>query len=140
MFEIIPFGRREINLFNKVFDDFGKNFFPAQQAQGGFRTDVSEQDDRFLLEAELPGFGKEDISIDVSEGVLTISAEHKEETEEDKKDYVYRERRYGSYKRSFDLSGIDADAITGEYKNGVLEINLPKEKEEEAKTRKIELN
>ena len=139
MFEIIPFGRRDMNLF-KVFDDFEKNIFSMRSASGGLRTDVSEQEDRFLLEAELPGFNKEDISIDVSEGVLTISAVTKEEVEEDKKDYVYRERKYGSYKRSFDLSGIDADAITGEYKNGVLEITLPKEKEQEVKTRKIELN
>jgi len=143
MFEIIPFGRRDRDLF-KMFDEFEKSFFGHQPSVSAtavsFRTDVSDKGDSYLLEAELPGFNKEDIAVDVSEGVLTISANRSSEKEDSGKDYVYRERRCGSFKRSFDLSGIDAEGISGEYKDGVLALKLPKEKEQKPESRRIELN
>ena len=128
MFGMIPFDRRDDNLFD-LFDNFEKKFFGNTNASlPAFRTDIRDQGDKFLLEAELPGFQKEDISLDVKDGILTIKAEHKENKDEkdDKGNYVRRERRYGSFTRSFDVSGIDEGAITAAYNNGILELNLPK--------------
>ena len=86
---------------------FGDPFFSdATTAVAAFGTDVTDEGDFYKLTADLPGFKKDDIQIDVDNGILTISAERNEETEDqDKKGrYIRRERTYGSYKRSFDLS------------------------------------
>ena len=128
MFGMIPFDRRDDNLFD-VFDNFEKKFFGNTNASlPAFRTDIRDQGDKFLLEAELPGFQNEDISLELKEGILTIKAEHKEnqDQKDDKGNYIRRERRYGSFSRTFDVSGIDENAITAVYNNGILELTLPK--------------
>lgn len=73
MFGMLPFERHEDNFFD-VFDNFERKFFGNSSANlPAFRTDIKDADDRFVLEAELPGFDKEDISLDVKDGILTIS-------------------------------------------------------------------
>lgn len=102
---------RDDNLFD-LFDNFEKKFFGNTNASlPAFRTDIRDQGDKFLLEAELPGFQKEDISLELKEGILTIKAEHKEnqDQKDDKGNYIRRERRYGSFSRTFDVSGIDEE-------------------------------
>ena len=139
MFGMIPFDRRDDNLFD-VFDNFEKKFFGNTTAKlPAFRTDIRDQGDKFLLEAELPGFNKEDISLELKDGILTIKAEHKENNDQtdDKGQYLRRERRYGSFARSFDVSGIDETGITAAYENGVLALTLPKAKPVEPETRRI---
>lgn len=111
MFGMIPFERHDDNMFD-MFDNFQKKFFNDSNAKlPAFRTDIRDQGDKFLLEAELPGFQKEEISLELKEGILTIRAEHKESEEEQAKkgEYVRRERRYGSFARTFDVSGIDRE-------------------------------
>ena len=107
MYSLIPFSRT--NSLNNLFDDFERSFFPAEHRQmPAFRTDIKDEGDHYLMEAELPGFNKEDIDLDVKDGMLTVSAHH-EETVENKDDagkYICRERRSGSYSRSFDITGI----------------------------------
>ena len=128
MFGMVPFERHEDNFFD-VFDNFERKFFGNSSANlPAFRTDIKDADDKFVLEAELPGFDKEDISLDVKDGILTISAQHKEEKEDkdEKGQYIRRERRYGCFTRSFDITGIDETAITAAYKSGILELTLPK--------------
>lgn len=126
MFEMMPFGRQEHNLFNYL-DHMEKSFFGGlNDTVSQFRTDVLDKGDKYVLEAELPGFKKEDIHIDLNGDTLTIRAEHTEEKEEKEKEYVRRERKYGSYSRSFDVSGIQADKIGASYKDGILELELPK--------------
>lgn len=126
MFEMMPFGRQERNLFNYL-DNMEKNFFGGlNDSVSQFRTDVLDKGDKYVLEAELPGFQKEDIHIDLSGDTLTIHAEHSEEKEEKKHQYVRRERKFGSYSRSFDVSGIQADKIGASYKDGILSLELPK--------------
>ena len=129
MFGMIPFDRRDDNLFD-VFDNFTKNLFGTSNADlPAFRTDIRDQGDKFLLEAELPGFTKEEIQLELKDGILTIKAEHKENRDQtDEKDsYVRRERRYGSFSRTFDVTGIDEAGITAAYNNGILELTLPKQ-------------
>lgn len=137
MFGILPFNRREDN----VFDLFDKFFSNSSVDLPAFRTDIRNEDDRYVLEAELPGFGKEDISLDLKEGILTIKAEHKEEKEEknEKGNYIRRERRFGSVSRSFDVSGIDEEKITAAFENGVLKLCLPKVQPVIPETRRIEI-
>ena len=115
----------------------------VQQAlrAAGFRTDISDQGDSYLLEADLPGFDKDSIHIDLSEDTLTISAErHSQHEEEDKKDsYVCCERSYGQYQRSFDVSGIDKDGIKAKYADGVLRLTLPKVPEVQPAVKRLEI-
>ena len=128
MFGMIPFERSDDNFFD-LFDNFERKFFGNSNAAiPDFRTDIRDAGDRFVLEAELPGFNKEDIKLDVKDGILTISAQHTENKDEkdDTGSYIRRERRYGSFTRSFDVTGVDDEHITASYNNGVLELNLPK--------------
>ena len=128
MFGMLPFERGNDNTFD-TFDKFMRNFFDhSNTSLPAFRTDIRDAGDKFILEAELPGFEKEDIKLDLKDGILTISAEHNENNDQkdEKGNYIRRERRYGSFSRSFDLTGIDENGITAAYKNGVLELSLPK--------------
>ena len=128
MFGMLPFERGDDNTFD-AFDKFMRNFFDhSNTSLPAFRTDIRDAGDKFILEAELPGFEKEDIKLDLKDGILTISAEHNENNDQkdEKGNYIRRERRYGSFSRSFDVTGIDENGITAAYKNGVLELSLPK--------------
>ena len=143
MFGLTPFERRY-----DPFDIFDDDFFaPVPQVSrhgapgrpGMIRTDIKDAGDKFVMEAELPGFTKEDISLNITDNVLTLSAVHKKEEEEKKENYVRRERHYGEYKRSFDLNGIEAEGITADYKSGVLTVTLPKKVEKKPETRTLEI-
>lgn len=141
MFDLMPFDRRGNSLFNYL-DDFEKNFFGDANFGGlaHLRTDIIDKGDKFLLQAELPGFKKEEIEIDIHDNTLNIRAEHKEEKEEKKDNYVKRERRYGAFSRSFDISNINADQITASYKEGVLELELPKTEGKLPEPKKIQID
>lgn len=142
MFDITPFGYRPTNIF-KAFDDFEKNFFSDfDEGFKAFKTDIEDVGDKFLLSAELPGFNKEDINIDIDDNMLTIRAEQKQENDEkdNKGNYIRRERSYGCYQRSFDISNVKAENISAEYKNGVLQLALPKQEEKKANQLKIDIN
>lgn len=103
---------------------------------GVMRVDVKENDDNYIIEAELPGFKKENINIDYKEGYLTISATMDEKTEDTTHKFVTKERYYGNYVRKFYVGEVDIETIEAQLDNGVLTITLPKEikKEETKKT------
>ena len=139
MFGMIPFDRGDNNFFD-TFDNFARDFFRKSNAElPAFRTDIRDTGDSYLLEAELPGFKKEDISLDLKVGILTITAVHQDSGEvKDESGYIRRERRIGSsFQRSFDVTGIEESAITAAYENGVLALTLPKVKPTEPETKKI---
>lgn len=138
MFGMIPFDRRDDNWFD-VFDNFEKKFLGNTNANlPAFRTDIRDLGDKFVLEAELPGFRKEDISLDVKDGILTITATHNDAQEKkDDKTYVRRERRYGSFSRAFDISGIEESAISAQYDSGILTLTLPKQQPAQPVRRQI---
>lgn len=124
MFDLIPFGAREKSIWN-YFDNLEKTFF-QNGTFGQIRTDIMDEGDKYVLNAELPGFDKNDIQIDIENDFLQIRASKNEETEDKRDNYVRRERRSGSYARGFDISGINADAISAKYENGILTLDLPK--------------
>lgn len=139
MFGMIPFERSDNNIFD-LFDNFQKQFFRDSNATlPAFRADIRDLDDKFVLEAELPGFNKEDISLDLKEGILTVKAEHKEDQTQKQGEYIRRERRTGSFARSFDVSGIDESGISAAYKNGILEVTLPKQAPVVPESRQIDI-
>ncbi|MEI6758143.1 MAG: Hsp20/alpha crystallin family protein [Chlorobium sp.] len=109
----------------KLFDDIWSGAqMPAAPA---FKVDISEDENAFHIDAELPGITKEQIALNIEEDVLTIKAERKQETEENKKDYHRVERMYGSFSRSFNLGEmIDQDNIQADFDNGMLIVTLPK--------------
>lgn len=145
MFELIPFDRTIRHMSNydpfRELDNLERSFFNNSNVVSAFRTDVTDTGDAFKLEAELPGFKKEDIKIDIENDCLTISAERKiNNDEEDKKqNFVKRERFYGSFSRSFDVTGIDTDAIDASYTDGILTLTLPKKKEVIPASRRLEI-
>lgn len=142
MFGMLPFEHNNDNLFD-TFDTFTRNFFQnSNTSLPAFRTDIRDAGDQFILEAELPGFQKEDIKLDLKDGILTISAEHKQQQEQkdEKGTYIRRERRYGCFTRSFDITGIDESGITAAYQNGILELHLPKAVPVVPETRRIAID
>lgn len=142
MFGMIPFEHTDRDLY-RSFDNFARDFFGSSNASlPAFRTDIQDKGESYLLEADLPGFNKEDINLDLKDNILTISATHQEQSEDkdEKGTYLRRERRYGSFQRSFDVTGIDAAGITAAYENGVLKLNLPKEQPTVPPTHRIEIH
>ena len=141
MFGMLPFDRSDNNVFD-TFDNFARDFFRRSNTDlPAFRTDIRDTGDSYVLEAELPGFRKEDISLDLKEGILTITATHSESSEQKDGEgsYIRRERRYGSFQRSFDVTGIEEKNITAAYENGVLSLTLPKAKPAEPEIHRIEI-
>ena len=145
MFELIPFDRRgnRLSAYDpfRMLDEMERSFFGSNNhpAVNGFRTDVMDTGDAFVLDAELPGFRKEDIKIDVENDCLTISAERKFDDEDKQKNFIKRERYYGSYSRSFDVSGVNVDGIEAQYTDGVLKLTMPKKVETVPPTRRLEI-
>ena len=138
MFGMIPFGREENSLFNYL-DHMERSLFTGFGDMSQFRCDIQDKGDSYLMEAELPGFNKEDISIDLNGDNLMITARHNSESGEkdEKGNYVRRERKFGSFSRSFDVSGIDTAGIKAGYNNGILELTLPKEQAKAPASRTI---
>ena len=145
MFELIPFERRgnRVSAYDpfRMLDEMERSFFGGNNhpAMSTFRTDVTDTGDAFVLDAELPGFKKEDIKIDVENDCLTISAERKLDEEEKQKNFIKRERFYGSFSRSFDVSGVNVDGIEAAYNDGVLKLTMPKKVETVTPTRRLEI-
>ena len=141
MFELMPFGYRRVSAYNpfRDFEEMRRSFWDNNNVSA-FRTDITEKDGKYVLEADLPGFKKEDISVDIDKDCLTITAEHKREDKEENADsYIRRERFYGSYTRSFNVKGIDTEAITAAYNDGVLTLTMPKKEPEVPAARRLEI-
>ncbi|MBQ7171764.1 MAG: Hsp20/alpha crystallin family protein [Clostridia bacterium] len=145
MFEMIPFerrGSRRLAAYDpfRELNDLSRAFFGGDSLSV-FKTDIREEGDHYLLETDLPGFKKEDIKVDVEGDVLTVSAERNAEKEEkdEKGNYLRRERSYGSYSRSFDISNVNSEEIKVAYKDGVLALTLPKKTAEVPASRRLEI-
>jgi HSP20 family protein len=99
-------------------------------------VDLYEGKEEVVLKAEVPGLSKEDIKIDLTDSMVTISGEKKKELEVKEEAYTYSERSYGSFSRSLQLPcAVKADKVKATFKNGILEVKLPKT--EDAKKRHV---
>ena len=123
-----------------VFDDF---MFPAMKDEfGKMKCDIYEKDGAYHLEMDIPGFDKKDVQIEIDDNdYLTITAEkNTEDNEEDeKKNYIRKERSYGKYQRSFYVGGVDKENIQANFENGILKISMPKKEEEKSSKKTIEI-
>lgn len=139
MFRLTPYERK---FYEPFFEDVNKFFGMTDMPQmTSFKTDVKDCGDKYVLEAELPGFKKEDIAIDINGDNLTVSAKREQSKEEkdESGNYIRRERSYGSVARSFDVSEIKTDEIDASYDNGILTLNLPKKTETVPANRRLEI-
>ncbi|MDA0711664.1 MAG: Hsp20/alpha crystallin family protein [bacterium] len=126
---------REIDtLVNQIWGDA-----PSRAGQVGLpKVDIAENENAFVLHAEVPGLKREDIQVSLEEGVLTLSGEHKEEAEKQGKNYLHRGRYYGRFSRSFKLGkNVNVESIKATYSDGILTVTLPKA--EEVKPRQIQV-
>lgn len=121
--------------------DFLSNFFDTQTGISTPSVNIIEGKEDFKIEVAAPGLEKKDFKIDLSNNVLTISSEKEVKNEETDDKYMRREFRYSSFQRSFALPNtVDAEKINASYKDGVLNIQIPKKeeaKEKPARTIKI---
>jgi HSP20 family protein len=114
------------NFFESEFPTFGTTFsrFIGSTIPS---ANIKETEENFQIELGIPGIKKEDIKIDLEDDVLTISSEQKEEKTEEKDNYTRREFNYSSFSRSFQLPEIvDTEKISASYKDGILNIVIPK--------------
>ena len=105
------------------------------------KTDVKQTDNGYEVAVDLPGCKKEDVQMDLNDGYLTIQAvrSHSNDEKDKKGNVIRRERSYGSFSRSFDITGVKTDDITAEYSDGILKLTLPKKEEIIPKTRRLEI-
>ena len=123
-----------------TFDNFFQDFFSERfQTLRSMQTDIIDQGDSYLIQAELPGFKKEDIQLEIHNDRLSITASHKEEKEDRSDNYIRRERNYSSYARSFYVGDVDSKLIEASYENGILEVKLPKNESLPNSTKRIEV-
>lgn len=128
---MIPRRKNEFDLFNDLFE--GDDFFPRRE-NSIMKTDIKEKKDRYVIEVDLPGYDKENISLDLKDGYLEVSAKvEKVQDDEDKNErYIHKERFYGHCSRNFYVGDeIKQEDICAEFKNGILKITVPKKEEHE---------
>ncbi len=140
--ELEPF--RDFERLRRNMDRFWDSFFERgvrrTEEEGEWLPflDVAETKDEIVVKAEVPGMDPKDIDISLSDGLLTIKGEKKQEREEKEEDYHLVERSYGTFTRSIRLpKEVRRDKISASYKNGVLKVTLPKS--EEAKQKEIKI-
>lgn len=149
--KLVPWKNRSLDLFedledlqqemNRVFD---LKMRPFKLGNGDKlwapAVDIVDEKDQIKVKADLPGLKKEDIDVSVENDVLTIKGEKKEEKETKEKDYIRSERYYGAFHRAFTLpASVDAAKVNAAYKEGVLEITLPKKEGAKPKQTKVEI-
>lgn len=149
MFGLVPFNRRngmsvrdDFLDLNSFFDNFFNDSFTTGffQASHPIKADIRETDKEYIIEADMPGVKKEDIRLELRDGILTVGVERNEVEEEKRESYIRKERRYGSYCRSFQVDGVKQENVTASYKDGVLVVNLPKSEEAKPRTHRIDIN
>lgn len=119
-------------LFDRMNRHFGVDPWTQERSVGGVHTggiavDVAEVDDAVVVTADVPGYDREELDVSVVDDVLTIVAEREADEEDASEDYVRRERRASSMRRSITLpAAVDADAASASYTNGVLTVSLPR--------------
>jgi HSP20 family protein len=126
------------NRINRMFDDpfFRVGRFTDDDTMGMWNpaVDLYEKDDQFVIKAELPGVGKDDIKVDLKDRVLTLSGERTYDNEVKEENYYRKERSFGKFQRAFRLpADVDSDKIKAEFKDGVLRVEVPKPEQIKAK-------
>ena len=126
------------DLFDRFFDDWEFPSLFNEKNEWTPAFDITENDKEYVVSAELPGIDIKDVEISISDGILSVKGEKKNETEDKGEGYHRIERRYGSFHRSFRIPGkVESDKVDASYKDGILKVLLPKA--EGTETKKIEI-
>jgi HSP20 family protein len=134
-----PFGSVINN--DAFFNDFFNESFPVAKRSFEPTVDVRENDKQFVISAELPGLSKDDFKITVENNTLILEGEKKIENEEKAENYYRSERSYGKFRRAFRLTDtVDSGKIKADYKNGILEIEIPKSEKAQPKHIEVKIN
>ena len=135
--------------FERRFEDFFRRPFSLMEAPWSMRwpaltgevspaMDIYEEGGDVVVKAEIPGMKKEEIHIDINEKAVTVSGEKKKEEKVERKDYVHLERTYGSFARTFALPAeVQTEKARATFKDGILELRVPKTAEAARRTRKV---
>ena len=134
--------RRFEDLFRRPFSLLEPSWWPRLRMQEmeevAPKVDIFEEGDNFVVKAEIPGMKKEEIEVNLTDDMVTISGEKKKEEKVEKKDYYRFERSFGSFSRSFRLpKDVQADKAKAIFKDGVLELKVPKTEEAKKKEKKV---
>lgn len=148
MFRLMPYGKiqndflKRRDVFDTFFDDFVDDMMaPISKFEGqfkSFKVDVVDQGNQYLIEADLPGFNKEDVGIEYNNNYLTITATSQKKSREEADKVIRQERFYGEFKRSFYVENVQPEGIEAKFENGVLRITLQKTEDKPSK-RSIEI-
>ena len=128
---LVPFGKgpRDIEqLFDAMFEDFN-----IMSLSNHMKVDIMEKDNELIVEAEIPGVSKEQIHINYHNEYLTISVEDRQEYNEERENYIRKERKIGRSSRTLYVGNVREEGITAKYDNGILKLRLPKTKEIKSK-------
>lgn len=145
MANMVPFGGRNRGImgsddfYNMIDNFFSEPWFMSRYGRDTFKMDVQQKDNEYLIEAELPGVSRDELSIDLIEGNLQISVKREENVNDENGDYIHRERRYSSMSRSIYLSDAIKEGIRAKLDNGVLKVTVPRQKRTDSGTRRIEI-
>lgn len=146
LFEQFGFGRAGLGLGPSWGPFIGSDIADRSQPFGGLATiwapqvETIQRDDRLVVRADLPGVNKDDVHVEVENGVLTISGERRNERNEEREGFYRSERSYGQFFRAIPLpDGVQADQCEARFNDGVLEISLPVPKQEEHRAKRIQI-
>ena len=140
-----PFGRMEDVMEDFMRRPFGRSLWAnmprtMEEVEMSPSVDIYEEGDNIVLKSELPGMSKEDLDINLTDDTITISGEKKKEEKIEKKNYYRLERSFGSFKRSFALpSDVKSDKAKASFKDGILQVTIPKSDEAKKKEKKIKI-
>jgi len=138
---LVPFNRKNSGALSTGFDDFQnmlEDFFthglPIRRslAADTFKVDVEDREKEYVVEAELPGVEKQDVSLRMEDRRLTVSVKKSDEVEEKKKNYIHKERRYCSMSRTIFLADAKSEGIKATLHDGVLSVTIPKKETEDS--------
>jgi HSP20 family protein len=148
MTNLVPFNRKLFGGFDSMFDDlfnvssaFSNSLTPSQgfaKNFGAFKVDVVDNENEYIIEAEMPGVDKESVTLDYNDGKLLISVSETKEELNEGKNYIHRERRVSQASRSVYLSDASGDDIKAKLDNGILCVTVPKARQE-VKAHKIDI-
>jgi HSP20 family protein len=145
-----PFGfmRRMTDEMNRIFENAGMGTALAPfggTQQGGMGTwmpqiEVQQRNNELVVRADLPGLKRDDVTVEVEDGVLTLSGERRQENEEERQGFYRSERSYGSFYRAIPLpEGVNEDDISATFGDGVLEVRVPVPEQQQRRGRRVEI-
>lgn len=145
MFDLVPFQNKNLPA-RAFFDQFMNDFLddgpwsPLMNMNNAFRVDLRETNNEYIVEADLPGVKKDEITLNYENGYLTISAKKENRKESKEESYVRKERRYGQFQRHIYIDNVVEDKIDAKFNDGVLTVNLQKQDKDKRPYRNIQIH